>query len=989
MKSFVLKFCFSLIITCVYLNVVNGQIQISGIIKDSNSLQSIKDATILINNVATTISNKEGVFYTKANLNDTIKIIKFGYQDDFKVVNLVNSHIINFNLLPSTDNINFILFDYGLQNAVTSTSASVSLTESNFNKGIVSDPALLIQGKSTGIQVYNRGGNINQSSMNRIRGFNSLGLSQSEPLVIIDGIISASLQNVDPNDIDKIEIIKDGSGTSIYGIRGSAGVIYITTKSNTESGLKLNYRGQIGVLSPINHVKVMDSQTFRSAGGQDLGSNTDWMKEITQHRLSQTHHFSASNGFGKSHIRVSANIRNINGIILNSNLDLLNARLNFSTKALSDKLNIHFTSSITSKNQNYSFQEAIRYAIYFNPTAPEYGKDAPFAFNSPQFGGYFEQISLFDAFNPVSILNQNKNLGKTIESTLGLNLSYQILENLSINAKIAGQDSKFKGNQYYPSTAYFRGQASSPSRKGLVIFNDVQNKFQLYEFFASYTKKIGDYSIFCNAGYSFQQYNFYKQDFSLGDFPNNDIDYTNHIESSQDLQNAGYITGSTYASPDEKVIGMFAKINLNYKNIFFVNSSFRQDGSTKLGDNLKRNLFSSFGFGMNLHPYLPLNSLDLLKIRIGYGTTGGLPLQSGLAKEIRIINNGFDGSVHTQIVHYSNGGLKWEQKNEKNLGLDFSFGKISGSLDIFNKNINDIIQYTPGTKPVYENNSSINTKGLEFLVNYKLVNNANFGYNSGIIFSKYKSKLTSYIYDQELRANPGAPGQGSTLMIKVKNGEEIGQIWGRVFNGVDTNGDALFADVNGDGQLNVLQSQALDPIGDFKTLGYGLPKFELGWTNQLRYKNWTLDAFFRGAFGHSLVNTWRLFYEPRIPFQKNYNYVNTPLAINDLKTSRFSSLYVEKADFFKLDNVTISRSAQLSSSKLISDINISISGQNLFTMTKYTGPDPEPALQFLPPTDNGFIQNVNNPDLLSPGIDSRNDFLPSKTIVLSLHLTFR
>ena len=196
-----------------------------------------------------------------------------------------------------------------------------------------------------------------------------------------------------------------------------------------------------------------------------------------------------------------------------------------------------------------------------------------------------------------------------------------------------------------------------------------------------------------------------------------------------------------------------------------------------------------------------------------------------------------------------------------------------------------------------------------------------------------------------MRGSLGAPGQNDTDMIRIKEGEEIGQIWGPVFTGEVVDGSQVLEDINGDGQLLTAQNNALDPDGDFAVLGKGTPDFELGWTNRLTYKRWDLNAFFRGAFGHSLINTYRAFYEPRVGSQGSYNFVNTELADPAITNAKFSSLYVEKADFFRLDNLSLGYTFDLGENKYIKGVRVTASGQNLFTITNYTGSDPEPALQ--------------------------------------------
>ena len=224
-------------------------------------------------------------------------------------------------------------------------------------------------------------------------------------------------------------------------------------------------------------------------------------------------------------------------------------------------------------------------------------------------------------------------------------------------------------------------------------------------------------------------------------------------------------------------------------------------------------------------------------------------------------------------------------------------------------------------------------------------------YNAGIVLSSYESVLEDYILDREVRSNLGAPGQNSTPLVRVFKGEPIGQIWGPVFEGVE-NGNPVFSDLNGDGVLKTDSGNALDDDVDFAVLGNGIPDLELGWTNQLTIGDWSFNAFFRAAFGHSLVNTFRAFYEPRLASQSSYNYVTTDLAVDGLTTARFSSLYVEKADFFKLDNATVNYSFDTSSGRN-RRFRPLLEWTKSFVISNYTGLDPEPSIQDAGAVGNG------------------------------------
>jgi len=222
-------------------------------------------------------------------------------------------------------------------------------------------------------------------------------------------------------------------------------------------------------------------------------------------------------------------------------------------------------------------------------------------------------------------------------------------------------------------------------------------------------------------------------------------------------------------------------------------------------------------------------------------------------------------------------------------------------------------------------------------------------------------------------------------MIRVAEGEKIGQIWGPVFDGVEGNGAPRFKDLNGDGKVVSAPGQALAPDGDFKELGQGLPAAEFGWTNQLNYKNWDLNAFFRAAFGHSLVNSFRAFYEPLDPGAINsYNRIQTNKAVAGLTSAQYSSLYVEKADFFKLDNITLGYNFKTSSTAF-KTIRLYANVQNAFIITKYTGVDPEPQLADPGPVDNGGFAPTSQ-DVLSPGIDRRQSYFNSRTFTFGINI---
>lgn len=976
-------------------NFTFAQRTITGTVTDAETGESLIGANILVVGSSTgTITDFDGTY--SLNVSNDAKELEFSYTGySSQRVEIGSQTTIDVSLSAGQQLDEVVVVGYGSQKEKEITSAVTSVGAEDFNRGPITDPSQLLQGKVAGLQVYNRGGDPNGQSVIRLRGISTVG-ANTEPLVVVDGIIGASLDNVDPNDIENVTVLKDGSAAAIYGSRGSSGVILVTTRTGSKGkGVEFSYNGQTAVSTAFNSVPIMSPEEFVAAGGTDLGSQTDWVDEVTRTGLSNVHSLSASGGAGNTTYRVSGNYRNVDGILENSGFEQFNGRVNLSTKAFNERVSIDFNSSFTNRNSDYGFNEALRYGVLYNPTAPVLGENAPFPFASDQYGGFFETLGLFDSFNPVSIIEQNRNEGQRTEVTYGARVGYDITPNLEIAGRVAQQKTTLANREYYPTTSLFRGNATSPTRKGLAEFYDEITSFQLFEGYATYVNDIGSKSnLRVTAGYSYQQNNFESTFLSLGDFPDNSLNFGNLIEASQDLQNAGFVSADRNVSPDEKIIAFFARANMTIDDAIFLNASLRREGSTKLGEDNRWGLFPAVGVGVDVNRYLDLNNVDQLKVRVGYGVTGALPGPNGLSQPIRSVVNGDDGSVSTELTRAANPDLKWEEKAELNLGVEFTMGRLTATLDLYDRDISDfILERTVdaaifGTDRRFENAGLLTTQGAELTLGYDVIRKENMIWNTGLVLSTYRTTLEEYVVPQEQRANLGAPGQNGTNMVVIREGEEIGQIWGPVFESVGEDGSPVLADLNGDGQVIGDQGNALNPDADFQVLGNGIPDLEFGWTNQLSFGDWSVNAFFRGALGHSLVNTFRAFYEPRISSQTSYNFVNTELAEPGLTSAQFSSLYVEEADFFKLDNLTISRRFSFEKGSAIRGLTVSVTGQNLFVLTNYTGTDPEPSLVDYGSSDNGGEVDFSNPDVLSPGIDRRYSYFASRTFTLGLNLNF-
>jgi len=938
----------------------------------------------------------DGNYSINANSGDVLVFNYLGYKSEERTVG--SEAVINVSLLQDATSLDeIVVVGYGNTTKKEVTSAVTTVGEEEFNKGTVNSPSGLLQGKVAGLSIYNKGGNPNQDAVIRLRGISTVG-ANSSPLIVIDGVIGASLNNVDPSDIQTLTVLKDGSAAAIYGSRGSSGVIIVTTKRGKSGSTQVSYSGSVAQAAIQNTIDVMSGDEFAAAGGTDLGSRTDWLEQVTRKAVTNVHNVAIAGGYDNTNFRVSANFRDAEGILKNSGFNQFNTRLQASTRILNDKLKIDFNASYTKRDSEFGFNEALRYAVLYNPTAPIYGVDSPYQFNADQYGGYFETLGLFDSFNPVSLQNQNTNQGSRNEFTYSANFKYDVSDNFKLNAIYSQQTSKYTNSAYYRTTSLFRGNASSPTRKGLASKTSGDNEFKLFEIYGDYNLDLSDkINMKFTGGYSWQQENSSSYFLAAGDFPNDNLAYLDALEWSQDVVNAGQINISSDRSPDQRIIAMFGRLNFTYDDAIFLNASIRREGSTKLGENNKWGVFPAVGLGVDANKYLQFEDVELLKVRLGYGVTGSLPSQYGV--QYARFNPAAD-KLSTVAITDANPDLKWEEKAETNLGIEFNKGRFSSTLDLYTRTVSDFILQRTVDVAVYptgsrvENGGDLSTKGFELALNYDVIKSADLNYSTGLILSSYKSTLDSFD-TPGLRGNLGAPGQNDTRVVLVAEGQEIGGIYGPVWDGTITDGSQNFVDVNGDGTLQTdqLYDNAIDADGDgvidgdLKKLGNGIPDFELGWTNSISYKNWDANMFFRGAFGHSMVNNFRVFYEPRVGSQGSYNFINTPLADAQITNAKFSSLYVEKADFVKLDNLSVGYTFDIADdNNYLDGVRLSLSGQNLFTITNYSGSDPEPAL-----VDNGDAGNgdyIGGADPLTPGIDRRYNYFSSTTITFGININF-
>jgi TonB-dependent starch-binding outer membrane protein SusC len=884
-----------------------------------------------------------------------------------------------------------VVVGYGTQEKKEITSAVASVGVEEFNNGNITSPEQLLQGKVAGLSITSAGGDPNAGSRVRLRGLSTFG-ANSSPLVVIDGVIGASLDNIDPNDIQTIDVLKDGSAAAIYGARGSSGVILVTTKSGKGAAgaptTQIDFNGFITVDNVANTIDVLSSDAFVEQGGEDFGSETDWIDELIQTAVSYTSNLSigGSNGMGTSY-RASVNYRNNEGVAIGTGFERINTRLQLNQEAMDGRLRFGVNFSFNDRSQESINNAAFRYAVIYNPTAPIFDD-----IEAPADGGYFQR-NLFDFYNPVALSKQQTFAGQRQNALFNGNVQYDILDNLTL-ALNYGRDMAqgWDGSYWSKYDLQFGAGGNGIARK-----TQYDNLSEIFTGTLNFNMELVDNLDFTLLlGAETQR----RREEGFG------VQVRNFLFDDTGWDNLGFasirqgVNTDLYSYHNENVLNSgFARANFNYDNTYFLSASIRGESFSGFGEDEKTGYFPAVSAGVEIANIVDLGVVSSLKFRVSYGVTGNLPPDPYLA--LALYDPGarldLDGDPLTSddifvspvLRQNPNPQLKWETKEEWDIGLDFGLfdDKVTGTMDYYQRNISDLIfrltvspgnpnAFQPGgfniSNSTWANVGELTAGGFEFALTVHDIALGQVSWTPSVNFTVY-DKTTIENFDvpgtdlgfSELRfATPGSPGQNNNPIIRNKVGETLGDMYGPEFQGIDESGNYVLS--------------STDPE-EWGIIGNGLPDGEFGFSNTFNYKNWDFNFFLRGAFGHDLYNSYRGFYEPRDAASTTWNSVDTELADPRITaTPTFSSLYIEDASFIRLDNAQIGYLLPLESS-VLTRFRVYIAAQNLFTITDYTGIDPTPRL-FDSEDGNGFTQN------LAPGLERRNTYFTTRSFTFGIQV---
>ena len=905
----------------------------------------------------------------------TLSSVGFASQD----VDISTVSNVAVSLVATSANLNeVVVTGYGTQRRREVTSAITTVKAEQFNKGNISDVGQLLQGKVAGLSVSRPGGDPNAGFTLRLRGLSTIGQNVG-PLIVLDGLVGADLNSVDPNDIKTFDILKDGSAAAIYGTRGSQGVIIITTKTGSRNNSTVTYNGSVSAETPVRFLPHMTPQEFRDLGkGVDYGANTDWNKEITRTGISHTHNLGFAGGAGNTSYSASFNFRNSEGVSIRTGFSQLSGRLNLMQKALHDKLTFNLNLNLLRRNAQLGFPDAFKYGTIYNPTAPVHSSDPVYDLTG---GGYYE-ANFVDYSNPVAMLEQNSHDAETQRFNMTISGEYEFFKGLKGLLRYGQQTNSYYEQSYFPRTAFisrnFLGQTGF-GRKGYAYKNDNESFNQLFEGTLTYDHSFDKLAMNVVGGYSYQDFLFQGYNLQGGNFVTDLASQT--VQAAADWSD-GKGAVSSYKN-GSRLVAFFGRVNLNWDNVAYLSASLRREGSTMFGTNNKWGYFPAVSAGLDIAKIAKLNMFNNLKFRASYGVTGSLPPLPGLSIANITSLGQYFYSNGAYVLAYgpnknANPDLKWERKAEIDFGLDISAfnSRLTATIDYYNRNTSDLI--FPVTVPVppnlvpskYLNIGTLSSSGFELTVGYDIIKNQNFTWNATGNLSTYNTVLKSL--DPTLAGsyvgatNLGTPGQESTQITRAVQGKKVGLFWGYEYDGIDKNGKYQFKDLNGDGKID---------DNDKTYIGNGLPKFEWGLANTFKWKNWDFNLFLRGSVGHDIINTFRAFYEnPNVA--SSYNVVKSKYYNPDITDGQiYSSLFVEKGSFMKVDNATLGYNLALGKSSWLRSMRIYLTGQNLFTITDYTGVDPE-------------VRYTDNGNVLAPGVDRRETWVYTRTFTLGLNIGF-
>ena len=933
---------------------------IKGEVTDAQNGEALIGATVMVEGEkGGTVTDFDGNFSLQVSSSaKKIKVSYIGYID--KVLSISDNMKVKLES-DSKALADVVVIGYGTARKSDLTGSVATVKSKDFNKGLVSSPEQLINGKVSGVQIMSNSGSASAGSTIRVRGGASLNAS-NDPLIVLDGVpleqggISGNSSNflsmINPSDIESMTVLKDASSTAIYGSRASNGVIIITTKKGQQGAVKVNFnttnslqtRAQmVDMLSRDEFVNVINQ--YGSANQKSLlgTANTDWNDEVYRTAFGTDNNLSVSGSIDKwLPFRVSVGYYNQSGLVRKDNVERWTGNVVLTPSFFQDHLKLTINAKGTLNNNSFNNGGAVWAAATFNPTIPVYS-------GNDKYGGYNEALDA-DGYpvnagvrNPRGLVDLYDSKSKVSRFIGSMDVDYKVhfLPDLKLHATVGADYAKGDGTIHVPvyaAQSYNKDESLGGSD---YKYGPQKNENRLLTLYANYAKYFEDIksNVDLTAGYDYQ---YWKSTTPL------------YYTKSAAGTNLSTVKASDYR---HVMLSYYGRINYSFDGKYLLTATVRRDASSRFSKDTRWGTFPSVALGWTLteEPWLKNQKvLSNLKLRASYGVTGQqegignynyLPVYTYSVTGAEAFINGQYINTYRPEAYVSD--LKWETTTSWNFGLDFGFlnGRIGGAIDFYTRKTKDLLASVPtaaGTnfsKTILTNVGNVDSKGIEISLNATPIQTKDWEWNLSYNFTWQNMKV------KNLSLTKG----GSQTNVKVGPSIDAYQfqvlsegyepymfyVYHQLYDSKTGKPiEGAYADLNNDGEIN---------DADLYRYHSPAPKYIMGLSTSLRYKQLTLGMSFRANIDNYVYNGMGMStgaFETVSYNNSQLNNLNTSFLKTGFKTRQYlSDYYVENASFLKLDNLSLSYN--VGKINKWASLTVSAMVQNVFTITGYSGTDPE------------------------------------------------
>lgn len=893
-----------------------------------------------------------------------------------------------------------VAIGYGSQKKKEVTGSVASVKAEDFNAGVKTNPMGLLQGKVAGLNISRQGSDPTSTGYNiQIRGFSTLGKGTgSSPLYVVDGIPTDNIDNIAPEEIASMDVLKDGSAAAIYGTRGTNGVILITTKRAKQDGgqecakTNVEYNGYVSVAAPYTNTGFATPEEYRNlaeisngtvaANIQPGGYNTDWMAAAMKAAAVTTAHNVAVSGAGKAFsYRGSVNYKYAEGLALNTDRQEIIAKFAADQQALQGWLKLQYDFSYMHYKNNYDCGD-FKQAATLNPTYPIYDE-------KNTTSGYFIPSGSGQS-NPIAATNQKESyqVGNFFRGSVKATIDIKAVPGLKINGFAAIEEGD-NNNYSYTSQKYDTDLEAA----GKANRSESRSWNQLYEATIDYAGSWNNHTLTAVAGWSYQKFLYDGMNMENSGFPTDAYKYYNMYAGQADKQKMNI---GSYRNNNKLAAG-FLRVNYNYDEKYLLSASIRAEGSSRFGENNKWGYFPAVSAGWRISGEDWMRDQDWcqdLKLRTGFGITGN-NLGSDLQSKQLLETGGtfwYNGQWITSygVARNANPDLRWEKKYEYNLGIDFSFlqSRLSGNIDLYYRDTKDLLwEYDVPTPPyqynkLLANAGEITSKGIEIALTGIPVKTRDWEWASTftIAFNDNKIKKLSdpdkgFNYSEMLTGSVWENGLANVTTQKIVEGESVGTFYGYKVTEVKNNGALVYEKWSKEDAAAGLCDEKEVGQNKLQVIGRAQPIFTYGWNNTIRWRDLDITLFFRGNYGNDILNVKRWAYGPTKAVLSGNVFMKDVHALAEgngaYRQNKFSDYYLEDGSFFKLDNITVGYTFRFKDNQYIQSLRLHATAENVFTLCSYSGIDPD----------------VNTSDVWNPGIDASGFYPSTCNVMVGVNLT--